>query len=552
MMAKSYVDVTDLFCGAGGSSQGAAEAGAEIRTALNHWRLAIKTHNTNFPNTDHDCTDISAVEPRRYPRTAILIASPECVNHSLAKGVKRKQRQLSLLDNGQPDPAAERSRATMWDVCRFTEYHRYEAIIVENVPDARQWELWDAWIMAMTLLGYDYKVVYFNSMFAHPTPQSRNRMYVVFWRRGNRAPDLNFHPPAWCDRCEQQVGGVQSWKNLKKQWGKYREQYVYRCPRCAEEVKPSFYPAWTAIDWTIPAQRIGARKRPLAAKTMERIEFGIKKFSREVQPFLTSANHSDLRAVSVHQPHPTQTASWRYALVDPFLVGITRSHEPHPRRSTVVTDPMPAQTAQAEVGLCMPPFVAELRNNMGARGVDDALSTMCASGGHHGVVTPPGWIVANYSPGYVRGVDSPLGTVTTSDHHALLTAPWLTSYYSNDGGHGVDEAMPTVTTRDRHALVCPPFIASQYNGRHAVAEVGGPLPTIPTMKVHYLAQPGALPEIDDCGFRMLEPHEIGAAMAFPTDYVVHGNKEDRIRQFGNAVTPPVLKWIMERVLATLG
>lgn len=87
---KSYITVTDQFCGAGGSSIGATQAGAEVRLAMNHWKLAIETHNTNFPNVDHDCTDISAVDPRRYPSTDILITSPECTNHSLAKGKPRQ------------------------------------------------------------------------------------------------------------------------------------------------------------------------------------------------------------------------------------------------------------------------------------------------------------------------------------------------------------------------------------------------------------------------------------------------------------------------------
>lgn len=36
------VTVTDLFCGAGGSSRGAAMAGAEIVMAANHWSTAIE------------------------------------------------------------------------------------------------------------------------------------------------------------------------------------------------------------------------------------------------------------------------------------------------------------------------------------------------------------------------------------------------------------------------------------------------------------------------------------------------------------------------------
>ena len=43
--------LTDLFCGAGGSSTGAIEVpGVTIRAASNHWKLAVETHNTNHPD----------------------------------------------------------------------------------------------------------------------------------------------------------------------------------------------------------------------------------------------------------------------------------------------------------------------------------------------------------------------------------------------------------------------------------------------------------------------------------------------------------------------
>ena len=186
---SSSITVTDLFCGAGGSSEGARQAGAEIRLAMNHWDRAIATHNTNFPTTDHDCVDISAADPRRYRGSRILIASPECTNHSLAKGVKRKDAHYvkDLFGNMIIDPAEERSRVTMWDVVRFAEFHQYEMIFVENVVDARRWILFEPWLYAMKNLGYEHECVYLNSMFAHPTPQSRDRMYVVFWRTPQRA-----------------------------------------------------------------------------------------------------------------------------------------------------------------------------------------------------------------------------------------------------------------------------------------------------------------------------------------------------------------------------
>ena len=82
---------TDLFCGAGGTTTGADRRCLvrRVRLAANHWRLAVDTHNTNHPTTDHDCADLSQVDPRRYPRTDLLWASPECTNHSQAKGRKR-------------------------------------------------------------------------------------------------------------------------------------------------------------------------------------------------------------------------------------------------------------------------------------------------------------------------------------------------------------------------------------------------------------------------------------------------------------------------------
>src|SRR5574340_480995 len=77
-MSSSSVTVTDLFCGAGGSTTGAMQAGAEVRLAVNHWSRALETHQTNYPHVEHVLTDISQADPRRYPSTTVLLASPEC------------------------------------------------------------------------------------------------------------------------------------------------------------------------------------------------------------------------------------------------------------------------------------------------------------------------------------------------------------------------------------------------------------------------------------------------------------------------------------------
>lgn len=282
--------LTDMFCGAGGSSTGAIAApGVEVRVASNHWRLAIETHNTNHPDAVHICADLSQTHPRYFPRTDILWASPECTNHSRAKGRPIESSQDALWGDALPDEAAERSRATMWDVVRFADHHAYRAAIVENVVEVTQWRPFASWLSAMHSLGYRHQLVSLNSMHAQryglPAPQSRDRFYAVFTRVEDPAPDLSDmqRPLAWCEGCGEVVRSRQWWKRDRgpDQVGRYRQQYLYRCPnvRCRHAiVEPAWLPAYTAIDWTIPGQRIGDRTKPLAEKTRARIAAGIARY----------------------------------------------------------------------------------------------------------------------------------------------------------------------------------------------------------------------------------------------------------------------------------
>lgn len=102
--------MSDYFCGAGGSSTGGVQVGVRVSMAVNHWPLAIETHNTNHPTTDHDQADISAADPRRYPRTTIGWFSPECTYWSQARGEKLPdgQAEFDLYGDGGrlPDEAA--------------------------------------------------------------------------------------------------------------------------------------------------------------------------------------------------------------------------------------------------------------------------------------------------------------------------------------------------------------------------------------------------------------------------------------------------------------
>lgn len=529
------ITMTDLFCGAGGSSTGAVASGVEVSMAANHWATAIETHNTNHPQTRHDCADISQVDPRRYPRTDILWASPECTNHSVAKGKKRVDSTPDMFDLTLPDEAAERSRATMWDVPRFAEHHRYRAIIVENVVDAAKWVLWDSWRHAMTALDYRLQLVYLNSMHAQgyglPAPQSRDRMYVVATRKGERTPDLSpLRPRALCPTCGP-VRAVQSWKG-ERPWGRYRAQYVYRCPSVAchnQIIEPAWLPASSAIDWSHSGQRIGDREKPLAPKTMARIEAGLKRYAPA--SFMTVQRH-EYRTTPLTKPSPTMTASGNHlGLLVPAGGSWNES-------ASSVLNPMRARTTRESEALLVP---VEGREGKQAAPAADPLRTMTTRSETAVVVMMRG---ANTA----KATDEPFDTFAANGlHHALLMRNNSTKGDGAEMSTPVGEVMRTLTTTGHQSLIQWGDLLVDYNGpARSISEV---LPTQTTVEGDAVASA----EVDpmDCLFRMLEPREIANGMAFPTDYVITGNRREQVRQAGNAVTPPAARDLIACVAQAL-
>ncbi|QDB74929.1 DNA methyltransferase [Gordonia phage Valary] len=504
--------LTDLFCGAGGSSTGAIDIpGVTVRIASNHWDLAVETHNSNHPDADHLCADLSQIDPRYFPTTDILWASPECTNHSVAKGRKRVGAQPDLFGEILPDAASERSRATMWDVPRFAEVHHYRAVIVENVVDAWHWVPFRAWLMAMDCLGYDHHIVMLNSMHAQTfgpgAPQSRDRMYVVFWHKGNPRPDLGrvVRPNAICAECGP-VAAMQSFKKTGSSWGRYRAQYVYRCPnvRCRNAIiEPLYRPAADIIDWTLEGQRIGDRAKPLAAKTMARIQAGIDRYW---SPLLVPVEGREgKQAQPVSAPSRTMTTRNETGLLVP-CGGTWREN------AAPTDEPISTRTTRETDGLA---FMAELRGGGSKhRPVSDPLSTVTASGNHHGLVS----VMRGQSKNHPT--DMPLSTVSAGGiHHALLMRNNSSKGSGAEHSTPVTEPARTITTSGHQSLL------------------DADRPTV---------------DIDDVRFRMLEPREIIAAMDFPTEYVVLGNRREQVRMAGNAVTPPAARDLVGVVAESLG
>lgn len=181
-------------------------------------------------------------------------------------------------------------------------------------------------------------------------------------------------------------------------------------------------------------------------------------------------------------------------------------------------------------------------------------------------------------------VDGPAGTVTTRDHHALIT------YYGNGQSVSIDRPAPTLTTKDTMAKVT--FIANEYSAGGQICGIDSASPAIlttPKQKIVscFLMNPQygsagssvenpcftliakmdkrppylvttkkgigievydtdsemtvkikefmSLYGIIDIRMRMLKISELKAIMGFPKDYVLKGTQSEQKKYIGNAV-----------------
>lgn len=160
------MNVIDLFAGAGGFSTGATMAGCNVAWAANHWPDAVEWHSRNHPDAAHICQDLHQADWSQVPAHDLMLASPCCQGHSKARG------------KASGNPQHDASRSTAWAVVSAAEYHRPPAILVENVPEFLDWQLYRPWVLAMQALGYAVSphVVDAADLGA---PQNRIRMFLV-------------------------------------------------------------------------------------------------------------------------------------------------------------------------------------------------------------------------------------------------------------------------------------------------------------------------------------------------------------------------------------
>lgn len=487
--------IVDLFAGAGGASLGIeAATGRDITIAINHDATALAVHEANHPRTLHLKTDIWEVNPRTATegqKVDVLWMSPDCTHFSVAKGGQPRQQNIrSLADVG----------------IRWARDVRPAVIFLENVQEFLGWGPLDddgfpiealkgsefkRWKGELEALGYvvDHRVLD-ASLFGAPT--RRRRLFLV----------------ARCD------GRAITWPQ----------------PTHGPGTPLPLRTAAECIDWSIPCPSIFERKKPLAEKTLWRIAQGIRKYVIEnPQPFIIGCGGraGQTGPTPMDAPVGTITAKNDRSLVVPSLLKVNhggagrqeaRGENIQEPLSTVITA---KQRGHALAAATLIQRGYGEREGQAARVMDieQPLGTVVAQGVKQGLVSA--FLAKHY--GCVIGipVTQPTGTLTTQDHHALVTATlgtdhraevraFLTSYFGSkaDIGQDISNPLRTVTTKDRFGLVT----------------VSG---------VDY--------QIIDIGMRMLEPHELLAAQfgrfAAWYDLSAAKTKTAKVRLIGNSVCP---------------
>jgi Site-specific DNA methylase len=366
----------DEFAGVGGSSLGASRVpGVEVIFAANHWDKAIETHQANFPTAEHVCCDVQQLNLDKVPRVDIFWASPACPPWTDARGKKRDfDRQTVyqgvLWGEGEPDPGTKRARALMEEVVRYLRAKNRQGKpvlvgAVENVVQCRLWADWDRWVKEIESEGYSTRVIAFNSMHANAprsmrAPQSRDRLYVAYWHHSlGRTPDWDkwLRPKAWCPTCDRRVNAMQVFKRPGMDMGRYRLQYVYRCPSrtCRHQVvEPDVVPASAVLDLSIPGTRIKDRPEGdrLAPATVERIKAGMR---RHWLPLLTRpARRRDHEVPTLLVPagaQPVRDASPTLPGLPPLVMRNFTARGDQGQMSTPISEPLRTLTASGKQAL---------------------------------------------------------------------------------------------------------------------------------------------------------------------------------------------------------
>lgn len=300
-------------------------------------------------------------------------------------------------------------------------------------------------------------------------------------------------------------------------------------------------PASDIIDWSIPCPSIFLTKeegralgikRPLADATCRRIAKGVMRYVVEAD--------------------------------EPFIVGQTAPHIMTMRNSgkpfTSANEPTHTITAGGAHQFLVSAFLAKHYTGVVGSDLQDPIGTV-TSVDHHSLITA-NLIHMGHGEGKadgkrfshgIRDVEQPLNTVTASGCPAGLVTSHLVKLRNNQFGQGHDKPMPTLTAGGGHVGEVRSFLVKYYGNEQDGVSLHEPLHTIPTRdRFGLVTVHGVDYQIVDIGLRMLTPRELYRAQGFPDSYIIDRKpdgspltKTAQVRMCGNSVCPPLAQALVK-------
>ncbi|WP_165431079.1 DNA cytosine methyltransferase [Atlantibacter hermannii] len=180
-------------------------------------------------------------------------------------------------------------------------------------------------------------------------------------------------------------------------------------------------------------------------------------------------------------------------------------------------------------------------------GLHKPLGTVTAGGGKFGLVAAN--LVKHFGGNYSgpgAAMDAPAHTVTTTDHHGLVTSHLVMLRGTCRDGRVVDAPAPGLTAGGLHVGNVETHLAvDEYDQQRADEALAFLREYCGADSDGLVTVDGIVYRIVDIGMRMLQPHELYRAQGFPEWYIIDRDyrgvkyaKDKQVARCGNAVPPP--------------
>lgn len=192
--------------------------------------------------------------------------------------------------------------------------------------------------------------------------------------------------------------------------------------------------------------------------------------------------------------------------------------------------------------------------------VEKPLGTVTAGGGKFAVVAAN--LVKHFGGNYTGpgvSMDEPVHSVTTVDHHALVTSHLVMLRGTCKDGRKVDAPAPGLTAGGLHVGNVETYLAVDEYDEQRAEQVSAFLREYCGDDYReFVTVDGVTYRIVDIGMRMLQPHELYRAQGFPEWYIIDQDyrgvkyaKDKQVARCGNAVPPPFAEALVRANLPEL-